>query len=293
LVWGIAGREEQAAVDAARSADLVVMVLGLSARVEGEEMKVQAEGFSGGDRTSLDLPAPQEQLLEAVYATGKPVVLVLSSGSALAVNWADAHVPAILEAWYPGESGGDAVAGAMAGDFSPAGRLPVTFYKSAADLPPFESYAMKGRTYRYFAGEPLYPFGYGLSYTSFRYTNARASLASDGSVHVSVDVTNTGGMSSDEVIELYLSHQGDALAAVRELKGFTRAHLESRQTKTIAFDLSTRDVSIVDASGVRRVVAGDVGVWIGGGQPHARAGLAEPAGASASFHLTRAEVLPE
>jgi len=138
LVWGVPGREEQEAVTAARSADLVVMVLGLSARIEGEQMKVQAEGFAGGDRTSLDLPAPQERLLEAVSATGKPVVLVLASGSALAMNWADAHVPAILQAWYPGESGGAAVAGALAGDFSPAGRLPVTFYKSAADLPPFD-----------------------------------------------------------------------------------------------------------------------------------------------------------
>jgi beta-glucosidase len=293
LVWGIPGREERAAVEAARSADLVVMVLGLSARIEGEEMKIQAEGFASGDRTSLDLPAPQERLLEAVYATGKPVVLVVTSGSALALNWADAHVPAILEAWYPGEAGGTAVAGALAGDFSPAGRLPVTFYKSAADLPPFESYAMQGRTYRYFAGEPLYPFGYGLSYTTFRYANARATVASDQRVRVFVDVTNAGTVSSDEVVQLYLSHRDVELAALRELKGFQRIHLEPHATRTVELDLSSRDVSLVDAAGARRVVPGDVDVWVGGGQPHARAGLTELPGASTSFHLVNAVALPD
>ena len=150
-------------VEAARQADLVVMVAGLSPRIEGEEMKVQAEGFSGGDRTKLDLPAPQQQMLERIQAAGKPVVLVLMNGSAVAVNWADEHVPAIVEAWYPGEEGGTAVAGLLAGDFSPAGRLPVTFYKSVAQLPAFDDYSMSKRTYRYFDGEPLYPFGYGLS----------------------------------------------------------------------------------------------------------------------------------
>jgi len=293
LVWGIPGRQERAAVDQARASDLVVMVLGLSARIEGEQMKVQAEGFAGGDRTALDLPAPQERLLEAVGATGKPVVLVLTSGSALAVNWADAHVPAILQAWYPGESGGAAVAGALAGDFSPAGRLPVTFYKSVDDLPPFESYAMQGRTYRYFAGEALYPFGYGLGYTTFTYADARASVVADGSVRVSVAVTNSGDVGSDEVVQLYLSHKGVAAAAVRELKGFKRVHLEPRATSTVQFDLSSRDVSTVDAAGVRRIAPGEVDVWVGGGQPHSRAGLTQPPGTSTTFHLSQAAVLPD
>jgi beta-glucosidase len=293
LVWGIPGREEQAAVNAARSADLVVMVSGLSARIEGEQMKVQAEGFSGGDRTSLDLPGPQERLLEALCATGKPVVLVLTSGSALAVNWADAHVPAILQAWYPGEAGGTAVAGALAGDFSPAGRLPVTFYKSVADLPPFDSYTMKGRTYRYFAGEPLYPFGYGLGYSSFRYQNARATVASDGSVRVSAEVTNLGNMASDEVVQLYLSHVGVDLAALRELKGFKRIHLQAHSTSTVEFELGTRDVSSVDSAGTRRVVPGEVAVWVGGGQPHARAGSKDLPGASTSFRLVNSAALPD
>ena len=293
LVWGIPGREEAGAVAAARSADLVVMVLGLSARVEGEEMKIKAEGFAGGDRTSLDLPAPQEQLLEAVCATGKPVVLVLSSGSALSINWADAHVPAILEAWYPGESGGAAVAAALAGDFSPAGRLPVTFYKSAADLPPFEDYTMQGRTYRYFAGEALYPFGYGLGYAGFEYANPHATVGTDSSTHVTVDVTNTSAMAADEVVQVYLSHDGVPMAARRELKAFRRIHLAPHETKTVAFELSGRDVSIVNADGARKIVPGTVGVWIGGGQPDARPGLVKPSGAATSFQLVSTATLPD
>jgi beta-glucosidase len=293
LVWGVPGREEQAAVSAARSADLVVMVLGLSARIEGEQMKVAAEGFAGGDRTSIDLPGPQERLLEAVSATGKPLVLVLTSGSALAVNWADAHVPAILQAWYPGEAGGTAVAGALAGDFSPAGRLPVTFYKSVAELPPFDSYAMKGRTYRYFTGAPLYPFGYGLSYTSFRYGKARATVAKDGGVRISAQITNAGDIASDEVAQVYLTHRGVDQAALRELKGFRRVHLEPHATKAVEFALSTRDVSVVDASGARKIVPGDVEVWIGGGQPGVRPGSTQPPGANTSFHLDDATTLPD
>jgi beta-glucosidase len=293
LVWGIPGREEQAAINAARAADLVVMVLGLSARIEGEQMKVQAEGFASGDRTSLDLPGPQERLLEAVCAAGKPVVLVVTSGSAVALNWADAHVPAILQAWYPGEAGGTAVAGALAGDFSPAGRLPVTFYKAVTDLPPFESYAMTGRTYRYFTGEPLYPFGYGLSYTTFRYSNARAKVAGDGSVRVAVDVANAGDVGSDEVTQVYLSHEGVELAALRELKGFKRIHLAPHASQTVEFELSSRDVSTVDANGVRRVAPGEVKVWVGGGQASTRPGLATLPGASTTFRLTNAATVPD
>jgi beta-glucosidase len=296
LVWGVPGREEQEAVDAAKSADLVVIVLGLSARIEGEEMKVKADGFSGGDRTKLDLPAPQEALLEAVQATGKPVVLVLTNGSAVAANWADEHVPVILEAWYPGESGGKAVAEALAGDFSPAGRLPVTFYKSVEQLPAFENYSMAGRTYRYFDGEALYPFGYGLGYSDFKYSNARvdhASFSGDGAETLSVDVTNAGAMASDEVVELYLSHEGVAGAPLRELKGFRRVHLARGEKKTVSFALSDRDVSVVDAEGVRRLLVGDVNVWIGGGPQNVRAGLKKPAGASASFKVSSAKVLSE
>jgi len=296
LVWGVPGREEAGAVEAARAADMVVMVLGLSARVEGEEMKVKAEGFSGGDRTSLDLPAPQEKLLEAVVAAGKPVVLVLSNGSALSVNWADAHVPAILEAWYPGESGGTAVAAALAGDFSPAGRLPVTFYKSASDLPAFEDYSMKGRTYRYFEGEALYPFGYGLSYSTFAYAHPsfdQQAIAADGRVKISADVTNTGPMESDEVVQLYLSHPGVSLAPNRELRGFQRMHLAPHQTKTVTFEVSGRDLSVVDAEGKRRIEPGTIKTWVGAGQGSDRTAAAKTAGVAGEFRITSRAVLPD
>jgi beta-glucosidase len=296
LLWGMPEGERQELMATVRNADLVVMVLGLTARIEGEEMNVHAEGFSGGDRTRIDLPAPQEELLKSVHTIGKPVVLVLMSGSALAVNWADENVPAILEAWYPGGEGGTAVAEALAGDFSPGGRLPVTFYKSVDQLPAFDDYSMAKRTYRYFDGEPLYPFGYGLSFTTFTYSNARvdnANVAADGSATVSVDVTNTGSMAGDEVVELYLTHPGVAGAPLRALKGFQRVHLARGQKKTVSFTIRDRDLSIVDESGKRRIVPGKVQVWIGGGQPVARAGLPKTAGAETQFTITSEATLPD
>ncbi|HEY2119793.1 MAG TPA: glycoside hydrolase family 3 C-terminal domain-containing protein [Candidatus Acidoferrum sp.] len=296
LVWGVPGREEDEAVRVARGSDLVVMVLGLSARVEGEEMKVKAEGFSGGDRTSLDLPAPQEQLLEQVYAAGKPVVLVLMNGSALSVNWANEHVSAILEAWYPGEAGGTAVAEALAGDFSPAGRLPITFYKSIEQLPPFEDYSMANRTYRYFKGEPLFPFGYGLSYTKFRYSNPRVSsesIPADGSLTVSAEVTNSGAMDSDEVVQLYLTHENVDGAALKELHGFQRIHLVHGQRKTVTFSLRDRDLSVVDSEGKRHIVNAEIKAWIGGGQPAATTEKFANDGVSAKFKITSEATLPD
>ena len=212
LVWAPpSGPLEEAALAAAQQADAVVLVLGLTANLEGEEMRVQIPGFRGGDRTSIDLPASQQRLLEKVVAVGKPTVLVLLNGSAIAVNWAQQNVPAIVEAWYPGQAGGNAIADVLFGDYNPAGRLPVTFYKSVSDLPPFEDYAMKGRTYRYFTGTPLYPFGHGLSYTTFAYRNLRASaerVTAAGTIGVSVDVTNSGAVAGDEVVQLYVSHPG-------------------------------------------------------------------------------------
>ncbi|MDB5671839.1 MAG: glucan 1,4-alpha-glucosidase, partial [Alphaproteobacteria bacterium] len=295
LIWSPPSQRGESAVAAARQADLVLFVAGLSARVEGEEMKVKAEGFAGGDRTSLDLPAPQQHLLEQVSATGKPVVLVLMNGSALGVNWADAHVPAIVEAWYPGEQGGTAVASLLAGDFSPAGRLPVTFYKSAGQLPAFNDYTMARRTYRYFDGEPLYPFGHGLSYTSFHYSNARTSKAvvdASGDVSVSVDVTNQGAMDGDEVVQLYLRHPGLAGAPIRALEGFERIHLVRGETRTITFQLDPRALSIVDPAGARMVVPGEVEIWVGGGQPVARPGLPRATGAAARFTVRGTSRLP-
>lgn len=296
LVWSTPGGDGDNAVAAAKQADLVLFVGGLSARIEGEEMKVQAPGFAGGDRTSLDLPAPQQALLERLHATGKPVVLVLMNGSALSVNWADAHIPAIVEAWYPGGEGGHAVAGLIAGDFSPAGRLPVTFYKSADQLPPFPDYRMAGRTYRYFTDAPLYPFGHGLSYTRFRYAAPKLSSArvsANGSVEVTVAVTNAGARDGDEVVQLYVSHPGVEGAPIRALQRFARVHLKRGETRRMAFTLDARALSVVGADGRRRVSPGPVDLWIGGGQPAPRPGLPAAPGAAARIEVVGSALLPE
>jgi beta-glucosidase len=296
LVWSLPENDSQDAVRAAQDADLVVVAMGLSPRIEGEEMKVDADGFAGGDRTKIDLPAPQERLLERVYATGKPVVLVLTNGSALAVNWADLSLPAIIEAWYPGGEGGTAVAEALAGDFSPAGRLPVTFYKSIEQLPPFDDYSMGKRTYRYFDGEPLYPFGYGLSYTTFAYRKAKVSpekIAANDSAVVSVEVSNTGAMAGDEVVELYLTHTGLAGAPLRALEAFQRIHLDRGERKVVSFTLHDRELSVVAQDGKRQIVLGKIDVWIGSGQPIERAPLPRAAGAHVELTVTTERTLPD
>ena len=231
-----------------------------------------------------------------MVATGKPVVAVLMNGSALSVNWADENVPAIIEAWYPGGSGGAAIARLIAGDYSPAGRLPVTFYKSVDDLPPFSDYSMDGRTYRYFEGEALYPFGYGLSYTDFSYASPRVSAArvpADGKVTVSVDVTNSGAMDGDEVVQLYATHPGVPGAPDRALVGFERISLKKGETRTVSFTLADRDLSVVDTEGTRRIVPGTVQLWVGGGQQKVRSGLKPTAGAATSFELTGGKVLAD
>ncbi|MEZ0242088.1 MAG: glycoside hydrolase family 3 C-terminal domain-containing protein, partial [Sphingomonas sp.] len=288
LVWSPPSQNGDDAVAAAKGADVVIFVGGLSARIEGEEMKLKVPGFAGGDRTSLDLPGPQQALLERLHATGKPVVLVLMNGSALSVNWADANIPAIVEAWYPGGQGGAAVASLIAGDFSPAGRLPITFYKSVDQLPAFGDYAMGNRTYRYFKGDVLYPFGHGLSYTSFGYANATASSTSGTSATVSVDVTNSGAMDGDEVVQLYVTHPGVEGAPVRSLQGFQRVSLKRGETRTVTFTLDDRRLSIVDAGGVRRVVPGKVQLWVGGAQP-----VGKTAGTALELNVTGSAVLPK
>ena len=296
LVWSMPGQDGKDAIDAARQADLVIMVLGLSPRIEGEEMNVHTEGFAGGDRTSLDLPGPQQKLLERVHAIGKPMILVLTSGSAVAVNWAEQYVPAILQAWYPGGEGGTAVAEAIAGDFSPSGRLPVTFYKSALQLPPFEEYSMANRTYRYFSGDALYPFGYGLSYTTFAYRNPQVdnqNLPAEGSVTISVDIANTGRTAGDEVAQLYLTHNAIAGAPLRALQGFQRVHLNPGEQKRISFTLRDRDLSVVDQDGNRRIIPGKVNAWIGGGQPLQIPGRSPTAGAKTQFTITSEATLPD
>jgi beta-glucosidase len=295
LVWSLPSYTGDDAIAAARQADLVVMVAGLSARIEGEELRFTAPGFKGGDRTSIDLPAPQQELLRRVAALGKPVVLVLMNGSAMAVNWADRHLPAIVQAWYPGGEGGSAVAALLAGDFSPAGRLPVTFYESVDQLPPFSDYSMNRRTYRYYDGQPLYPFGFGKSFTTFQYQNARVSaprISATDTVSVSVDVTNTGGRASDEVVQLYLSHVRVAGAPRRTLQGFQRIHLAPGERKAIDFSVRDRALSVVDAQGTRKIVPGKIDVWVGGGQPDARAAKASP-GVRTAFEVMDGMTLAE
>lgn len=293
LHWSKPSQGAEAAIAAARNADLVLFVGGLTAKLEGEEMSVRAAGFAGGDRTRIDLPAPQQALLQDLHATGKPVVMISTSGSAMALNWADQTLPAIIQAWYPGGEGGHAVAGLIAGDFSPAGRLPVTFYRSADDLPPFKDYGMAGRTYRYFQGQALYPFGHGLSFTTFRYAAPKLpeSVKAGEPLKVVVDVTNIGARDGDEVVQLYVSRPG-ADAPLRSLKGFQRVALKAGQSRTLTFDLDPAALSVVDAGGVRLVEAGAAQLWIGGGQPVVRPGLTKPAGVAARLDVVGRKVLP-
>ena len=259
LADGVLGRDSMAseileaqAEKVARGADVVVLVLGLTNQLEGEEMRVQVDGFRGGDRTRIDLPTSQERLLERIVATGKPVVLVLLNGSALAVNWAQEHVPAIVEAWYPGQAGGAALADVLFGDFNPAGRLPVTFYRSVDDLPAFDDYRMKGRTYRFFDGPPLYPFGFGLSYTTFAYDSLRTSsdtLATNGTITVRVNVTNTGHRAGDEVVQFYVQHLESAVDRPRQdLRGFRRVSLRPGETRTVEFSLAASSLAYWNAA---------------------------------------------
>jgi beta-glucosidase len=227
----------EGAIEEARKADVIVMCGGITPELEGEEMPVKIEGFSGGDRTSLDLPKVQTEFLKALKATGKPVVLVLVNGSALSVNWENDNLPAIVEAWYGGQSAGTAVAEVLFGKYNPAGRLPVTFYKSVKDLPPFEDYTMEGRTYKYFHGKSLFPFGFGLSYTKFDYLSGELSEKQariGDTLMMSVKVKNTGNYDGDETVQLYVSEQADrAGKPIKSLKGFKRVHIKSGETKIV------------------------------------------------------------
>jgi beta-glucosidase len=273
------------AVEAAKQADAVVMVLGLSARLEGEEMSVREPGFLGGDRVSIDLPARQQRLLETVAATGKPVVLILLSGSALAVNWANEHVAAIVHAWYPGEEGGAAIAEVLFGDYNPAGRLPVTFYKSVDQLPPFDNYQMDGRTYRFFKGEPLYPFGYGLSYTRFKYSSfsvSSARVAPTENVTLSATVENAGTREGDEVVQVYVTDLAASVRVpIRSLAGVERLHLKPGERRVVKFTLEPRQLAVITDDGRTVVEPGEFKVTIGGKQP----GFTGPADATTTSFI--------
>jgi len=292
LMWGKMDRGvDPAVVTAAQNADVVLAVVGITSELEGEEMNVNEPGFKGGDRTSLDLPEPEEKLLEALSAAGKPMVVVLTNGSALGVNWANAHANAILDAWYPGEEGGTAVAQTLSGRNNPAGRLPVTFYKDVSELPPFEDYSMKGRTYRYFAGTPLYPFGYGLSYTKFSYgklTLPAGPVEAGKPVVLEATVTNSGSRAGDEVAQLYLTFPSVPGAPLRALRGFERVHLEPGASQTVRFELKPRDLSMVTEAGEPIVAEGVYVATVGGGQPNTAAPTV-----AGSFAIKGALTLPE
>lgn len=278
------------AVQAAKESDVVIACVGLSPQLEGEEMPVHLDGFDGGDRTSIDLPAAQEDLLKALAATGKPLIVVLQNGSALAVNWAAQNANAILEAWYPGEEGGDAIAETLAGDNDPAGRLPLTFYQSLHQIPAFTDYSMQGRTYRYFTGKPLFPFGYGLSYTTFAYSglNVPRHIAAGESVTIEGDVRNTGGRSGDEVVEVYLTQPRGFETPIRELAGFRRVHLEPGQSAHVSITVDPRSLGQVDRLGKRIVEPGSYAVSMGGGQPGDTPGVLD-----GTFTVTGTKELPE
>ncbi len=252
------------AVETAKAADVIVFVGGISAQLEGEEMHVDYKGFSGGDRIGIELPALQQQVLEKLKATGKPIVFVNLSGSAIALPWEDANLNAIVQAWYPGQAGGTAVADVLLGNYNPAGRLPVTFYRATADLPEFTDYKMAGRTYRYFKGRPVYAFGHGLSYTQFAYANLRVAPAADGALTATLDVTNSGERDGDEVVQLYTvppgARENEALA------GFSRVHLARGETKTVNL--------LVPASALRRWDTGRHAYGIPSGEWVVRVGAA-------------------
>lgn len=269
-----AGRYQQtdfnALVHRHQDADVFIFAGGISPQLEGEEMKVDYPGFNGGDRTSIMLPAVQTKLMAALKSSGKPVVFVMMTGSAIATPWESENIPAILNAWYGGQAAGKAVADVIFGDYNPAGRLPVTFYKSDEDLAAFNDYNMDNRTYRYFKGKPLYGFGYGLSYTSFHYDQVRLpkAVVKGKPISVSVSITNTGEMSGDEVAQLYIHHQNPSVkTALKSLKGFQRISLKAGERKIVKFTLSPADLSFVDTHGNTKQIKGKIELSIGGSQP--------------------------
>ena len=278
-----------AAIQAAKNSDAIVAFVGLSPNLEGEEMNVHVDGFDGGDRTSIELPQTQEHLLEALGATGKPLIVVLTTGSALAVPWVTEHADALLAAWYPGEEGGEAIAETLVGKNNPAGRLPVTFYRSTSDLPAFTDYSMSNRTYRYFKGEVMYPFGFGLSYSRFSYGSLSASsnsIRAGDSVTVSAEVRNEGPRDGDEVVELYIKPPQTAVSPRVELEGFQRIHLRAGESRRVEFTLTPRQLSEVDEKGNRTVLSGDYAISVAGGQPSSTTPIA-------TLHIAGTMALPQ
>jgi len=257
-------------IDSVKNADILIYVGGISPRLEGEEMRVSQHGFSGGDRTTIALPAVQTEFLKALKTTGKPVIFIMMTGSALAIPWEAENIPAIINAWYGGQAAGTAIADVLFGDYNPSGRLPVTFYKNDTDLPAFEDYSMSNRTYRYFKGEPLYPFGFGLSYSNFKYSNLKLSKTSakkNESLQAEVTVTNAGKFKGDEVVQLYITHEGIDYAPLSALKNFRRITLAPGTSQKVTFNITPDLLTVVTADGSTAFTTGRVKFIIGGCSP--------------------------
>lgn len=258
--------EVEQALAIAAKAEVIIFVGGISPRLEGEDLKVKVPGFLGGDKTDLNLPTVQTDLLKELKKLGKPIVLVLLNGSALAINWENENMDAIIESWYGGEKGGQAIGDVIAGRYNPAGRLPVTFYKSISDIPTFDNYSMEGRTYRYVTKPVLYPFGFGLSYTRFSYADLKLSspfLSQKQSLKINLTVSNTGKYDGDEVVQLYIKQEGK-LFPLKELKGFKRIHLKQGEKKAVNFELNYTDIQhYVEAKDDLGTIKGKVKLMVG------------------------------
>ncbi len=242
-------KDFEEALSTAAKAEVIIFVGGISPRLEGEDLKVKVPGFLGGDKTDLNLPTVQTALLKELKKLGKPIVLVLLNGSALAINWEEENLDAIVETWYGGERGGEALADVLTGKYNPAGRLPVTFYRSINDIPAFDDYSMVGKTYRYVNKPVLYPFGYGLSYTNFNYSNLRLStnkLDKNNTLKVSLTLNNTGTYDGDEVVQLYIKQDGEGMP-IKELKGFKRVHVKKGEKREVSFELKASDIQHYNA----------------------------------------------
>lgn len=274
-VQGLARENDRIAeaIIAAEKSDIVIMCLGLDASIEGEEGDAGNE-YASGDKFDLNLPGRQQQLLEAVYATGKPIILLLLSGSALSVTWADTNVPAIIQAWYPGAQGGRAIASMLFGEYSPSGRLPVTFYKTTEELPDFHDYSMKNRTYRYMENEALYPFGYGLSYSKFEYSDLKISsdkIKPGESINCSVKVKNIGNYDAKEAVQLYLKDIETSVVAPKwQLKGLKKVNLLAGEQIEVNFTILPEDMMLVNNAGESILEAGNFEIYVGGSQPDIR-----------------------
>ncbi len=291
LLWAFMDRDYHSeAMEAARKADLVILCMGLSPRLEGEDLKVEVEGFKGGDRTNLELPEIQEKLISDISSLGKATVLCLLNGSPLAINEEQENIPAIIEAWYPGQAGGDAIADVLAGDYNPSGKLPVTFYKSVKQLPPFEDYNMEGHTYRYFRQEPLYPFGFGLSYSDFIFSGIELNdsiIKAGDSLKVSLKVQNKGAIAGLETVQLYLSYpESSVKVPLMELKDFRKLHLNAGESRELEFIISPEMMQLVDEEGNFSIQPGNFRIYIGDCLPVKRSlELGAPAWQESTFRV--------